>query len=116
MRGALQSGGQNCAGAERFIVAAPLFDDFTARVVATVRKLRQVFYRFVPRSDAPCPQPLPGITFIDLMVHWPSMSMFMTCAPDASSCGAGAATEWGDSGLWRDVHARRCRANTGACG
>ena len=42
MRGGLQSCGQNCAGAERFIVAAPLFDEFTARVVDTARKLRQV--------------------------------------------------------------------------
>ena len=42
MRGGLQSCGQNCAGAERFIVAAPLFDEFTASVVATAQKLRQV--------------------------------------------------------------------------
>jgi acyl-CoA reductase-like NAD-dependent aldehyde dehydrogenase len=42
MRGGLQSCGQNCAGAERFIVAAPLFDEFTARVVDTARRLRQV--------------------------------------------------------------------------
>ena len=45
LRGGLQSCGQNCAGAERFIVAAPLFEAFCSRVAAVVRQLRQVRLR-----------------------------------------------------------------------
>ena len=41
LRGAFQSCGQNCAGAERFLVAAAVYDKFVARVVAVARKLRQ---------------------------------------------------------------------------
>lgn len=42
LRGGLQSCGQNCAGAERFIVAAALFDEFVSRVTKIALKLRQV--------------------------------------------------------------------------
>lgn len=49
LRGGLQSCGQNCAGAERFIVAAPLFEEFCARVSAVVQKLRQVRVGFSPQ-------------------------------------------------------------------
>ncbi len=41
LRGAFQSCGQNCAGAERFIVQEPVYDDFVSRVVAIATQLRQ---------------------------------------------------------------------------
>ncbi|KAL6785877.1 ALDH22 [Auxenochlorella protothecoides x Auxenochlorella symbiontica] len=41
LRGAFQSCGQNCAGAERFIVAERLFEEFVQRCVAVAGKLRQ---------------------------------------------------------------------------
>lgn len=41
LRGAFQSCGQNCAGAERFIVQEGVYDDFVARVTAVAKQLRQ---------------------------------------------------------------------------
>jgi len=41
LRGAFQSCGQNCAGAERFYVHAKVHDKFVERVVAAASKLRQ---------------------------------------------------------------------------
>lgn len=41
LRGAFQSCGQNCAGAERFIVHEAVVDDFAARVAAVARSMRQ---------------------------------------------------------------------------
>ena len=41
LRGAFQSCGQNCAGAERFLVHAAVYDAFVARVAAVARRLRQ---------------------------------------------------------------------------
>lgn len=41
LRGAFQSCGQNCAGAERFIVHSDVHDTFVARVAETANKLRQ---------------------------------------------------------------------------
>ena len=41
LRGAYQSCGQNCAGAERFIVHAKVYDAFVSKVVAVAQKLRQ---------------------------------------------------------------------------
>lgn len=41
LRGAFQSCGQNCAGAERFIVQDAVYDDFVARVTAATAGLRQ---------------------------------------------------------------------------
>jgi acyl-CoA reductase-like NAD-dependent aldehyde dehydrogenase len=41
LRGAFQSCGQNCAGAERFIVHEAVVDDFAGRVAAVARSMRQ---------------------------------------------------------------------------
>ena len=41
LRGAFQSCGQNCAGAERFIVQAGVHDAFVARVAETAGRMRQ---------------------------------------------------------------------------
>ena len=41
LRGAFQSCGQNCAGAERFYVHAKKYDEFVKRVVAAASKCRQ---------------------------------------------------------------------------
>ncbi|EIE25874.1 ALDH-like protein [Coccomyxa subellipsoidea C-169] len=41
LRGAFQSCGQNCAGAERFLVQAPVFDRFVDAAVGVARRLRQ---------------------------------------------------------------------------
>ena len=41
LRGAFQSCGQNCAGAERFIVHRAVHDQFVARVADTARRMRQ---------------------------------------------------------------------------
>eukprot|EP00899_Mesostigma_viride_P010789 jgi/Mesvir1/19711/Mv09971-RA.1 len=41
LRGAFQSAGQNCAGAERFYVHERVYDAFVDKVVATARQLRQ---------------------------------------------------------------------------
>jgi acyl-CoA reductase-like NAD-dependent aldehyde dehydrogenase len=41
LRGAFQSCGQNCAGAERFYVHEKVYDEFVKRVVETTKKLRQ---------------------------------------------------------------------------
>lgn len=41
LRGGLQSCGQNCAGAERFIIAAPLYEAFCRCVTDVVKTLRQ---------------------------------------------------------------------------
>lgn len=41
LRGAFQSCGQNCAGAERFLVQAPLYDRFVDAAVGVARRLRQ---------------------------------------------------------------------------
>lgn len=45
LRGGLQGCGQNCAGAERFVVHAALHDEFVRQVTAIVKKLRQVRFR-----------------------------------------------------------------------
>ena len=42
LRGAFQSCGQNCAGAERFFVHAKIYDKFCARVAANTKQMRQV--------------------------------------------------------------------------
>ena len=41
LRGAFQSCGQNCAGAERFLVQAPVYEAFLGAVAAAAGKLRQ---------------------------------------------------------------------------
>lgn len=41
LRGAFQSCGQNCAGAERFIVQDAVYDEFVSRVEAATAALRQ---------------------------------------------------------------------------
>ncbi|BDA44107.1 betaine aldehyde dehydrogenase, chloroplastic [Coccomyxa sp. Obi] len=41
LRGAFQSCGQNCAGAERFLVQAPAYDRFVDAAVGVARRLRQ---------------------------------------------------------------------------
>ena len=41
LRGAFQSCGQNCAGAERFYVHEKVYDEFVSRVVQTAKQLRQ---------------------------------------------------------------------------
>ena len=41
LRGAFQSCGQNCAGAERFLVHAAVHDRFVARVADVARQMRQ---------------------------------------------------------------------------
>ena len=41
LRGAFQSCGQNCAGAERFYVHEKVYDEFVSRVIATAKQLRQ---------------------------------------------------------------------------
>jgi acyl-CoA reductase-like NAD-dependent aldehyde dehydrogenase len=41
LRGAFQSCGQNCAGAERFLVQAGLYDRFVAASAEVARRLRQ---------------------------------------------------------------------------
>ena len=41
LRGAFQSCGQNCAGAERFIVHAAVHDAFVARVTEATKRMRQ---------------------------------------------------------------------------
>ncbi|KAL4441818.1 hypothetical protein ABPG77_003734 [Micractinium sp. CCAP 211/92] len=41
LRGAFQSCGQNCAGAERFIVQERVYDEFVRRAAGTTSKLRQ---------------------------------------------------------------------------
>ena len=41
LRGAFQSCGQNCAGAERFIVQRAVYEPFCAAVTAAARKMRQ---------------------------------------------------------------------------
>jgi len=39
LRGAFQSCGQNCAGAERFYVHEKVYDEFVSRVVETAKQL-----------------------------------------------------------------------------
>lgn len=41
LRGAFQSCGQNCAGAERFLVQAPVYDRFVDAAAGVARRLRQ---------------------------------------------------------------------------
>jgi acyl-CoA reductase-like NAD-dependent aldehyde dehydrogenase len=41
LRGAFQSCGQNCAGAERFLVQDAVFEPFLAAATAVARRLRQ---------------------------------------------------------------------------
>jgi len=41
MRGAFQSSGQNCAGAERFFIHKSICDEFTKQVLAVTKTLRQ---------------------------------------------------------------------------
>ena len=41
LRGAFQSCGQNCAGAERFLVQARVYEAFLAAVTEVARQLRQ---------------------------------------------------------------------------
>ena len=41
LRGAFQSCGQNCAGAERFLVQEGVFDNFLAAITDVARRLRQ---------------------------------------------------------------------------
>ena len=41
LRGAFQSCGQNCAGAERFLVQAPVYEAFLSAVTEAAKQLRQ---------------------------------------------------------------------------
>ncbi|KAK9825118.1 hypothetical protein WJX74_010698 [Apatococcus lobatus] len=41
LRGAFQGAGQNCMGAERFLLQAPIHDAFVSRAAAVAQKLRQ---------------------------------------------------------------------------
>jgi acyl-CoA reductase-like NAD-dependent aldehyde dehydrogenase len=44
VRGALQSSGQNCAGAERFYVQEPVYEKFVKEVSSIVKSVRMVSF------------------------------------------------------------------------
>ena len=59
LRAAFQSSGQNCIGAERYLVHASLWDDFVARAGAVARVMRQANPSPNP-SPSPSPSPSPN--------------------------------------------------------
>ena len=50
MRGALQSSGQNCAGAERFYVHKDIYTAFVAQIVKLVKSISVVSRTFLAQQ------------------------------------------------------------------